>query len=544
MKRIITIAAAMVVAVMAITGCKQKPVPQVAVNPLTYTDIPDPEVIRVGDKYYMVSTTMYFCPGAPVMESEDLVHWRIVNYIYDCLADDDHYNLANGQNAYGKGQWATTLRYVDGTYYALFIANDQRKTFIYRTDDIVNGEWKLNVIDRAFHDAGLLFEDGHVYIVYGNGVLSIIELEPDLSGIKEGGVDQVLIESPREGYTLRAEGAKFYHIGDYYYVIEIDWPRDPGCRSETCWRSKDLLGPYERKVVLQGKFDGRNDGVAQGPIVETQYGDWYAIMFQDHGAVGRIPTIQPVTWVDGWPIMGDNTVPMKEVTVNLTAKGEDYVWSSDEFDSDKLALVWQWNHKPVDGAWSLTERQGWLRLNSASVVEDITTARNTLTQRTVGPASYSEVLLDASGLKPGDRAGLCAFQSNNFSLGVEVAEDGSKILAIREMKRGARRTMVDGRPRMERFSTNEIVYSEPLENDKVCLKIDWLFTPAEGSLGKPDTATASWSYDGQSWKTTDYTLQMSYSLDFFTGYRPALYCYSTIETGGHADFDYFHQEVY
>lgn len=544
-------AAICIAAVAMLTSCNSKPVPQVMVNPLTYTDIPDNDYIRVGDTYYMISTTMYFCPGAPIMKSKDLVHWQIVNYIYDFIEDDDFYNLRNGKNAYGKGQWATTLRYVDGVYYALFICNEQgEKSYVFRTDDIESGKWVRNELPRKFHDASLLFDnDGRVYVVYGNTNIYVTELEPDLSDVKAGGVDQLLIEYPAQGYNLKGEGAHIYHIGDYYYILLIDWPRDPGCRTETCWRSKSLTGPYESKIVLQGKFDGRNDGVAQGAIVDTQYGDWYAIMFQDHGAVGRIPTIQPVTWVEDWPVMGDNTVPMKEVTVNLTAEGEDYVWANDEFDSDKLALVWQWNHKPMNEAWSLTERPGWMRLHAASVAQSVVEARNTLTQRSVGPQCISEVLLDASGLQAGDRAGLCAFQSNNCSVGVEVAEDGTKSLTIRENKRGTR--MVPGqkpqpgrRPMMERYETNDVVYSEPLKSEKVWLRLDFVFTPAEGSLREADTVTASWSYDGENWETTDYSLKISFTLDFFTGYRPALFCYPTTQTGGYADFDYFHQEVY
>lgn len=554
-------AVAILAAALSFVSCNSAPVPQTMVNPLTYTDIPDNDVIRVGDNYYMISTTMYFCPGAPIMKSKDMVHWQIVNYIYDFIEDDDFYNLRDGKNAYGKGQWATTIRYVDGVYYALFICNEQGdKSFVFRTDDIENGKWVRNELPKKFHDASLLFDnDGRVYVVYGNGEIYITELEPDLSDVKEGGVNQMLLTYPRDGYTLRGEGAHIYHIGEYYYILLIDWPRDPGCRTETCWRSKELLGEYESKVVLQGQFDGRTDGVAQGAIVDTQYGDWYAIMFQDHGGVGRIPTVQPVTWVDGWPIMGDNGVPMKEVTVNLTAEGEDYVWADDEFDDDKLALVWQWNHKPVNEAWSLTERPGWMRLHTTGIAADIAKARNTLTQRTVGPNCISEVLLDASGLQAGDRAGLCAFQSANFCVGVEVAEDGSKILAIRENRRGTRFIGMpqgqrpqagqagqrpQGRPMMERYETNEIMYSEPLKSDQVWLRIDFAFNPAEGSLKEADLASASWSYDGENWQTTDYSLKMSFSLDFFTGYRPALYCYSTIAEGGYADFDYFHQVAY
>lgn len=517
-----------VLALACLASCGQKPAgSQVAVNPLTYTDIPDNDVIRVGDDYYMVSTTMYYCPGAPIMHSKDLVHWRIVNYVYDVLEDDDVYNLRNGKNAYGKGQWATSLRYENGLYYALFIANDQRKTYVYTTDDIENGTWTRNVIDRPMHDASMLFDDdGRLYLVWGNGELYITELEPDASAIKEGGVDTLLISSPREGFGLRAEGAHVYHIGDYYYVLEIDWPAG-GVRRETCWRSKELLGEYERKVVLEGAFDGRSDGVAQGAIVDTQYGDWYAIMFQDHGAVGRIPTIQPVEWVDGWPVMGDNTVPMKEVTVNLPAYGEDYIWASDEFDSGELALVWQWNHKPVDSRWSLTERPGWMRLHAGDAVEGLAQARNTLTQRTVGPESSVVVKLDASSLKPGDRAGICAFQSTNCCIGVEYGPDGKHIV-LRENSRNAKD--------VEKARL-------PLENDTVWLRIDYCFTPSEGDLTEPDTATVYTSYDGQDWQSYDYSLKMRFTLDYFTGYRTGLYCYSTGGDGGYADFDFFRQSV-
>ncbi len=515
------------------------------VNPLTYTDIPDNDVIRVGNDFYMVSTTMYFCPGAPIMHSRDLVHWNIISYVYDCLNDDDIYNLRNGRNAYGKGQWAASLRYADGIYYCLFIANDQNKTYIYKTRDITSSNWERTVIDRAFHDAGMLFEDGHLYIVWGNGELHITELRPDGSGILEGGIDRLLIESPRQGQNLRAEGAHFYHIGDYYYVLEIDWPSG-GVRTETCWRSKELLGPYESRIVLQGAFDGRGDGVAQGAIFDTAKGDWYAMMFQDHGAVGRIPTLQPLTWTDGWPVLGDAGVPVKEFQVNLKPYGENRVWASDEFDykADGLDLVWQWNHKPDDTLWSVTERKGWLRLKSGYKADDIMNARNTLTQRTVGPRCYSEVLMDASGMKPGDNAGLCAFQSNYCRIGVEVAEDGTRYLTG-FIRIPPQRRFGPQRQQQEQQGNGETeVLRIPLEQNQIWLRINYIFTPQSDDERGADTAFMSWSSDGENWNKVEQELQMRYTLDLFTGYRSALYNYSTQGTGGYADFDYFHQSVY
>lgn len=478
------------------------------VNPLTYTDIPDNDVIRVGDDFYMVSTTMYFCPGAPIMHSRDLVHWQIVSYIYDFLEDDDVYNLRNGRNAYGKGQWATSLRYHDGEFYALFIANDQQKTYIYHTDDITKSFWDRYVIDRPFHDASLLFEDGRVFVVWGNRNIWLAELEPDFSGVRS--TEDKLIFSTPDGYMLGDEGSHLYHIGDWYYVLTINWPFR-GVRTETCWRSRDIAGPYESRTVLQGKFDGRNDGVAQGAIIDTPRGDWYAVMFQDHGAVGRIPTLQPVTWTDGWPVMGDNGTPVKEFDVNLKPYGVDYVCASDSFDSGDLSLVWQWNHKPLDGAWSLTARPGWMRID-ASPATGITDARNTLTQRTKGPRCENSVKLDFSGLKAGDHAGLCAFQSNFGALETAVAEDGSKELLL-----------------LDKEGSTSL---GTLSGDFVLLKIIYDFDS--------DTAQFAWSADGDNWTVADHTLKMRYTLDFFTGYRSALYCYSsTGEQGGHADFDWF-----
>lgn len=504
----------------------------VCTNPLTYTDIPDNDVIRVDDDFYMVSTTMFYCPGAPIMHSKDLVHWKIVNYVYDYLADDDIYNLRNGKNAYGKGQWATTIRYVDGTYYVLFIANDQHKTYVYRTNDIMNGKWERNEIAGAFfHDASLLFDDGRVFVVYGNGTLHITELTTDLKAIKEGGINQVLIETPRQGFGLRAEGAHFYHIGEYYYVIDIDWPSGKP-RTERCWRSKTLLGPYEDKVILQGAFDGRGDGVAQGAIFDTPNGEWYGVIFQDHGAVGRVPTLQPMKWVDGWPILGDNTVPVKEFTVNLPEYGENYVWASDEFDykdNKDLALVWQWNHKPINEAWSVTEKKGWLRLK-ANPATNIFDARNTLTQRTVGPRCWSETLMDYSKMKPGDKAGLCAFMSSHCMIGVEVDAAGKKSLVA----------TYGGRNGQE----NEITRVPLKKGKKVWLKIKYVFTPQADDTCGPDKAFMSYSLDGKNWVDVDYTLQMRFSLDLFVGYRSALYNFTTGNAGGYADFDYFHQSTY
>lgn len=503
------------VALFAASSCVKTPPVTVCSNPLIYADMPDPDVIRVGDDFYMVSTTMYFFPMVPILHSKDLVHWRIVSYVDPDLGDLDCYSLLNGENAYGRGQWATSLRYHNGYYYVLFITNDTRKTYIYRTDDITESGWEqVSVIDAFFHDASLQFEDdGRVFVVYGNTQLRLVELESDLSDVKQGGLDQMIVEF---GGMLGAEGSRMVKVGDWYYLLEIDWPMG-GIRTQRCWRSREITGPYESRVVCDGTLGGRRDGIAQGTIVDTPDGDWYAIVFQDHGAVGRLVTVQPVNWVDEWPVFGDGTKPLEEVEVKLTSSGDNYVWASDEFDDASLALVWQWNHKPVDGLWSLDQRPGWLRLISGAIATGLSDARNTLTQRTVGPMCESSVKMDISGLNVGDRAGICAFQSNRLSVGAVVAEEGKYLEAILE------------RPGKQ----DSVVFSTPLGGNDIWLKLGYDFND--------DTVGASVSEDGDNWIDAGYRMQMRFTLDYFTGYRTGLYCFSTERTGGFADFDWFHQ---
>jgi beta-xylosidase len=204
----------------------------------------------------------------------------------------------------------------------------------------------------------------------------------------------------------------------------IAWPNGSG-RTEYCYRSDSLLGTYERKTVLS------SDGVAQGGIVDTPEGDWYAMLFKDSGAVGRIPYLVPVTWEDGWPIMGvDGAVP-SELTVDTNYTGANLA-ESDEFDysSDKLKLEWQWNHNPDNNLWSVTENPGYLRLTTGRTSANLMDARNTLTQRAEGPSCTSEIKMDVTNMKVGDYAGLAAFQDKYGMVGVRVDDSGNKKVFI------------------------------------------------------------------------------------------------------------------
>ena len=192
-------------------------------NPVIYSDVPDLDVIRVEDNYYMVSTTMHLSPGMPIMKSKDLVNWEIVNYCYDILDDSDELSLRNGKKAYGDGTWAASIKYHDGKFYVSASSKTTEKTYVFSTTDIENGVWKKSVLDGYNHDLSLLFddqEDGtHIYMFTGSGSVHVRELQEDAEGnvtYKDGGLDQTIIENANygEGMNLAAEGAHAYKIND------------------------------------------------------------------------------------------------------------------------------------------------------------------------------------------------------------------------------------------------------------------------------------------------------------------------------------------
>ena len=503
-------------------------------NPIIWADVPDEDVIRVGDTYYMVSTTMFFSPGAPIMKSKDLVNWEICNYVYDTLANGDVQNLTNGKHDYSHGQWAASLRYHDGMYYVFFGSYGTNKSYIFKTDDIENGEWTRSEINGMYHDASILFDDdGRNYLVYGGGEIKIKELNSEMTGFRQGGVDKTLFKTNIQGY-VSGEGSHIQKIGDYYYIFIIAWPSNTG-RVEICYRSKELLGNYESKYVLDSGLGSYGGGVAQGGIVDTPDGNWYGLLFQDHGSVGRIPVLVPVTWQNDWPMMGVNGKAPVKIELPNEGKGTDLA-GDDYFDysTNDLALEWQWNHNPDNSAWSVTEREGWLRLKNKTLATHLLNARNTLTMRTEGPACNSVIKLDTKNMKPGDYAGLSAFQLKYGCIGVRVDDSGSKKIYM----------SVNGGDDVGN-SSNKIIAEQALSGDEIYLKVDFKFANvgSDGSSSNNiDKANFYYSYDGQSWNKLGQELSMSYDLKLFTGYRSGIYSYATKTTGGYADIDFFEYE--
>jgi beta-xylosidase len=481
-------------------------------NPIIWADVPDPSVIRVGDVYYMTSTTMHMNPGVPVMKSRDLVNWEIVNYVYGVLGERDEQCLENGRNEYGKGSWASSLRYHNGIYYVVFSSQTEQKTFVFQTRDVERGPWEKHVLP-FLHDMSLLFDDdGKVLLVHGSGDIRALELTSDCTAVKPGGLNQVIIpdSSAVAGHdiSLPAEGAHVHKVNGMYYIFLITWPRG-GMRTQLCYRAEKITGPWEGRIVLQ------DAGIAQGGLVDTPDGKWYALLFGDRGAVGRIPYLVPVRWESGWPIYGvQGRVPLN--TGIGPGRGLKIV-SSDGFSpGPQLSLVWQWNHNPDNANWSLAERPGYLRLRTGRISKGLTDARNTLTQRTFGPECSGTVAVETAGMRSGDCAGLAVFQRQYGFVGVKVCGTGQYVV-------------------MAEASSDSCVEVEQiaLEHTRLYFQIRCDFTEQR------DQASFFYSTSGQEWIPIGRPLQMTYTLPHFMGYRFALFNYATETVGGYADFDFF-----
>ena len=401
-----------------------------AQNPIIYADVPDMSMIRVGDTYYMSSTTMHMSPGIPIMKSKDLSNWKLVNYTYDILDDVDELNLVNGKSAYGRGSWASCLRYHNDTYYVSTFSGTTGTTYIYSTKDIEKGPWKVRKFKPSHHDHTIFFDDdGKIYMIWGVGKLRMVELKEDLSGVREG-TERILIENASapagDNIMLQAEGSQLFKVKGKYYLFNIAWPRG-GMRTVIVHRADKITGPYEGRLALQDR------GIAQGGLIDTPEGDWYAYLFRDYGSVGRIPYLAPVKWEDGWPVIGKggkvpDTLKLPESKGLIPG-----VVASDEFlrkrGEPDLPLVWQWNHNPDNEHWSVTKRKGYLRITTGRIDTSFYMARNTLTQRTVGPECMGSTLLDISNMKDGDFTGLALLQRMYGQVGVKM-EDGKKFIVM------------------------------------------------------------------------------------------------------------------
>lgn len=503
-------------------------------NPVLYTDFPDPDIIRVGDTYYMASTTMHFIPGCDILRSYDLLNWEFVCHAYDMLENTSGHQLEGGAHIYGQGMWAPSLRYHEGIFYICFTANDTQKTYLLTTANPA-GLWKLTNIEGFYHDSSLFFDDdGKVYIVYGNTELYLTELRPDLKGPLEGGLHRLIVQDKGE-LDLGYEGSHLYKKDGRYYLFTCHIPAYGTKRkTEDCFIADSLEGEFKGKCIIDDDMGYHNLGVAQGGMVDTPWGDWYLFMFHDRGALGRSPMVMPMHFdEEGYPVVGeDGKVPQY---VSVPSSRPDYVYTPLNGDDDfiykpdkngkvHLKPFWQFNHNPVDSLWSVTERPGALRIHTGTLCDSPVLAHNVLTQRSYGPESAAWVTVDGSGMKDGDYAGIIAWIGCYGA--IALTKNEGKYYLVMYAKPAMDETLQADWD----FLNPPVEYERiPIDTSYVTLKVHVNFQD------KKDEADFAYEDNGD-WRLLGIRQKLYFKLDHFTGCRFGLFMYATKQFGGNADF--------
>ena len=505
-------------------------------NPLFFDEFSDPDMIRVGSDYYLTGTTMHTSPGLPVLHSKDLVSWTLLSYASDRLDLGPAFRLDNDKDIYGRGIWAPSFRHHNGVFY-IFANVTGFPTLVYSASK-ATGPWKRTTMKRGFHDLSVLFDDdGKTYIAWGYRDIRIAQLNETLDDIIPG-----TEQAPFGPESIMGEGAHFLKINGMYYIISAWYA---GGFRMPCARAKSPFGPYEIIDSIStgeafgitqgyrlrsdkgGKFDvsapdPRRDGIAtaihQGGIVDTKNGEWWGYSMMDANSIGRLTCLSPIAWQDGWPMFGlpgnIGRTPrtwVKPTTGARTKPTAPYT-RSDSFKGPKLANVWQWNHHPDDSKWSLKTRRGWLSL-TPQTSPDFWHAKNTLTQRAIGPKSTVTVTIDSAKLIPGDVAGLGLLNHPYAWIGVRRVSMSEHHLTMFHQESGTETGI-------------------PLPKPVIQLRAECDFLS--------EMATLSWSLDGSTWQVLGSPFRMVFQLRTFQGVRYALFAYNTLgNSGGRADFSNF-----
>ena len=372
-------------------------------NPVLNADYSDPDVIRVGDRYYMVSSNFNHL-GMQLLESTDMVNWRLVSHIFN------RYDLPGWDEPkhYSRGAWAPSIRHHDGRFYVYFCTPDEG-LFLSTAQD-PRGPWtkvhQLKNVSGWEDPCPFWDEDGKAYMgrsQLGAGPIILHRMSADGRELLDDGV--TIYTGPV------AEGTKWLKRNGYYYLIIPEGGVGGGW--QTVLRSRKIYGPYEKRVVLE-QGSTRFNGPHQGALVDTPEGEWWFYNFQSTPVLGRVMHLQPARWKDDWPLMGTDIdgngigEPVEVWPKPKTGAPQEpsLPQTSDTFDGAQPGLQWQWNHNPANDHWSLSERKGWLTLQ-ALPAEMIRDARNTLTQMAMGFEGTATTLLDGSLLQEASAGLVC-----------------------------------------------------------------------------------------------------------------------------------------
>ncbi|MGW4644748.1 family 43 glycosylhydrolase [Sphaerisporangium sp. NPDC004334] len=482
-------------------------------NPVVWQDFADGDIIRVGDAYYYSASTMHYSPGAPILRSYDLVNWEYAGHSVPSLAFDSNAYDLNGGRAYVKGIWASAFNYrpSNSTYYWIGCTEFNR-TYVY-TASAVDGTWsKRSRINNCYYDAGLLVDDNDtMYVAYGNSTLSVAQLSSD--GLSEVRHQQVFT-TPSSVGTL--EGSRFYKRGGYYYI----WVTRPA-NGQYVLRSTSPWGPYEmRQVLLNMPSPISGGGVPhQGGLVQTQNGAWYYMAFVDAYPGGRVPALAPISWSsDGWPSVQTvnggwgATYPKPAISTTKTVKS---MIGPDTFTTSALDPRWEWNHNPDNSKWS---SGSGLRLQTATVTNDLYNARNTLTHRIQGPSSTATIELDYSTMSNGDRAGLAMLRDSSAWIGVRRDNGQTRVSMTNGLS-------MDGN--WNTTGTGTDAASAAVSGGRIWLRVNADIRPGSGRQ-----ARFSYSTDGTNFTTLGPAFTLNNAWQFFMGYRFAMFNYATQALGG------------
>lgn len=475
-------------------------------NPVLYADYPDPDIIRVGEDFYMVSTTFVDSPGITVLHSQDLVNWRILSHAAEVVDGPDSCSMIGG-TAYRGGFWASSIRYYGGTFYIAVQPTFANGRIYYAANPA--GPWNYYQLDRNIYDPGLFFDtDGTGYIICGHGPQSIMTLNSACSAV---------VSQANNVIDSGGEGSHVVKRGNYYYLFNANpgvWPFQLRCS-----RATNIFGPWETGHICLTAVTGGH----QGAIVDIDDNDnWFGFVHQDSGAVGRMPRLGPVFWENDWPVFGtpgNRDVLASTYTKPIQGKPVLQPPTSDDFSSSTLGLQWQWNHNPDNTRWSLTERPGFLRLRPTQA-DSFWTARNTLTQKGQGPQSSGIVKLDISQLQDGDIAGFGTLGKVNGYIYV-ADSDGKKTLGM----------VVDNRG----VGTYTCASNVPFSGTTLCLRTDLDFQTNQGNC--------SYSADGTNWTSLGGYFPLEFDIVYgtFQGEKYAVFCFNphTPFSSGWVDVDSF-----
>lgn len=519
-------------------------------NPILYADYSDPDVIRVGDDYYMTASSFNSVPGLPILHSKDLVNWQIVNY---ALRDLKLEGVPTGffdKPQHGKGVWAPCIRYHKGEY-MIYWGDPDFGIYVVKTKDIL-GAWDKPILvlpGKGRIDPSPLFDDdGKVYLTHAwagsraqfNSVMTVCEM--DETGTKVIGEESLIFDG-NDGVNHTIEGGKFYKKDGYYYLlapaggVEMGW--------QIALRSKNVYGPYEVKRVLdQGKTE--INGPHQGGLVQTQTGEWWFIHFQDKGPYGRVTHLQPVQWKDGWPVMGINDKDYCGEPVTTYRKpdvGKTYPMvtpvESDDFNAAKLGLQWQWHANPQQG-WGFPSTNGYIRLYGQYYPDGYTNfwdSPNLLLQKLPAPKFTATVKLTAVLQNDGDMVGLIMMGWDYSYIALGKTEDGYTIgqAVCEDAEQKGKEKLMEVLPVKNLHTEVKYNYQTRLEPTEIYLRIE---------VSDGGACQFSYSADGKEFKSVGRQFQARQGK--WIGAKTGLFALNATEGSPRSwiDVDWFKVEAY